>query len=75
MLENDLFTLKEPNEKIKTENAALKEKHDHLQKKFGNLEKKAGENRGMLINAWQENLKNDLIAITSKPEDPLGVVH
>ena len=30
VLEHDVFTLKELNEKIKTKNAALKEKHDHL---------------------------------------------
>ena len=75
VLEHDVFTLKELNKKIITENAALKEKHDHLQEKFKNLKKKAGENCGMLINARQEKLKNDLIVITSKPEDPLGVVH
>ena len=73
MLEREVFDIKDWYDEVKKENEKLKARIIESDKKINSLETKVGENRGFFINLKQSLLKNDLVLINSKNEDPLNV--
>ena len=73
VLEREVFDMKDRYDEVRKENEKLKDRIAESDKKIQSLETKVGENRGSFINLKQSQLKNDLVLINSKNEDPLNV--